>query len=97
MDVLLISGSTRARSLNTAVLETAQVVAVVAPPCVNAKLYSALADLPAFNPDLEALTTASNTGQITANQPRASPYWSTRARTRYDTGEWPCSVPMRTW
>jgi NAD(P)H-dependent FMN reductase len=50
--VLLISGSLRARSTNTAVLRTA---AEVAPPDVEAVLYAGLAVLPAFNPDDEAL------------------------------------------
>ncbi len=48
MQVLLVSGSTRAGSTNTAVLRT---VAALAPAGVTATLYGALADLPAFNPD----------------------------------------------
>ncbi|HEY6423105.1 MAG TPA: NAD(P)H-dependent oxidoreductase [Pseudonocardiaceae bacterium] len=46
--LLLISGSTRAQSTNTAVLRTVQ---EVAPPGMMAVQYSGLADLPAFNPD----------------------------------------------
>jgi len=46
--VLLVSGSTRRGSTNTAVLNTAQ---VVAPENVVTVLYSGLTRLPAFNPD----------------------------------------------
>jgi chromate reductase, NAD(P)H dehydrogenase (quinone) len=46
--VLLISGSTRNGSANTAALMTA---AALAPEQVTPLLYGALADLPAFNPD----------------------------------------------
>jgi chromate reductase len=46
--VLLMSGSTRSRSGNTAALATA---AAVAPGRVTALLYEGLAGLPAFNPD----------------------------------------------
>jgi chromate reductase, NAD(P)H dehydrogenase (quinone) len=46
--LLLISGSTRAGSTNTAVLRTAQ---AVAPAGTTADLFPGLADLPAFNPD----------------------------------------------
>jgi NAD(P)H-dependent FMN reductase len=46
--VLLISGSLRARSTNTAVLRTAQ---LVAPSGIAARLYDGLAALPPFNPD----------------------------------------------
>jgi len=46
--LLLVSGSTRRGSTNTAVLRTAQ---AVAPDGVGATLYDGLADLPAFNPD----------------------------------------------
>lgn len=46
--LLLVSGSTRAASTDTAVLRTAQ---ALAPAGVTAALYDALADLPAFNPD----------------------------------------------
>jgi chromate reductase, NAD(P)H dehydrogenase (quinone) len=46
--ILLISGSTRAGSTNTAVLRTAP---AVAPAGVATVLYQGMADLPAFNPD----------------------------------------------
>lgn len=46
--ILLVSGSTRAGSTNTAVLRTAP---QVAPVGVSTALYGGLADLPAFNPD----------------------------------------------
>lgn len=46
--MLLISGSLRSGSTNTAVLRTAQ---VVAPYSVEAPLFPGLADLPHFNPD----------------------------------------------
>jgi chromate reductase len=46
--VLLVSGSTRRGSTNTAALATA---AAEAPGRVRAVLYDGLADLPAFNPD----------------------------------------------
>ncbi|MBA3268850.1 MAG: NAD(P)H-dependent oxidoreductase [Acidimicrobiia bacterium] len=46
--ILLVSGSTRAGSTNTATLRT---VAAVATDDVVAVLYEGLADLPAFNPD----------------------------------------------
>jgi chromate reductase, NAD(P)H dehydrogenase (quinone) len=46
--VLLVSGSTRAGSGNTAALATA---AAVAPDGVTAVMYDGLARLPAFNPD----------------------------------------------
>jgi NAD(P)H-dependent FMN reductase len=48
--VLLVSGSLRTRSTNTAVLRTA---CAVAPSGVTALLYEGLADLPPFNPDDE--------------------------------------------
>jgi chromate reductase len=48
--VLLISGSTRGASSNTAALRTA---AAVVPDGVRTVLYSHLAELPAFNPDEE--------------------------------------------
>jgi NAD(P)H-dependent FMN reductase len=48
MKVLLVSGSTRAGSANTAALATA---AALAPPAVTTVLYQGLAGLPAFNPD----------------------------------------------
>jgi hypothetical protein len=46
--ILLISGSTRGGSTNTAALRTA---GAVAPAQVTARLYDGLAGLPAFNPD----------------------------------------------
>jgi NAD(P)H-dependent FMN reductase len=48
MRVLLISGSTRHGSANTAALTTA---AALAPAAVTPVLYGGLAGLPAFNPD----------------------------------------------
>ena len=48
MRILLVSGSTRGGSTNTALLRTAQ---TVAPADITAVLYDGLADLPAFNPD----------------------------------------------
>ena len=48
MKVLLVSGSTRSGSTNSAALLTA---AALAPPGVTAVRYDGLADLPAFNPD----------------------------------------------
>ena len=48
MHTLLISGSTRAASTNTAMLRT---VAALAPPDLTTELHTALAALPAFNPD----------------------------------------------
>jgi NAD(P)H-dependent FMN reductase len=46
--VLLLTGSTRGASTNTAALRTA---IAVAPDGVECVLYGGLADLPAFNPD----------------------------------------------
>lgn len=46
--ILLMSGSTRAASTNTAALRT---VRAVAPQGVATVLYEGLSDLPAFNPD----------------------------------------------
>jgi len=46
--ILLISGSTRGASTNTATLRTAE---VVAPDGVSARLFGAMMDLPYFNPD----------------------------------------------
>jgi chromate reductase len=46
--ILLVSGSTRSGSSNTAALRTIQ---AVAPAGVTAELYGGLTDLPAFNPD----------------------------------------------
>ncbi|WP_163547913.1 NADPH-dependent FMN reductase [Candidatus Frankia nodulisporulans] len=50
MRLLLISGSTRDASTNTAALRT---LAAVAPPGVTAELYSGLVALPAFTPDAD--------------------------------------------
>jgi NAD(P)H-dependent FMN reductase len=49
--ILLVSGSARAASTNTAALRT---VAAVAPPGVESVLHEGLAALPAFNPDDDA-------------------------------------------
>ena len=46
--ILLISGSTRAASTNSALVRTA---AIAAPPGVAAAVYDGLATLPHFNPD----------------------------------------------
>ncbi|TAK29022.1 MAG: NAD(P)H-dependent oxidoreductase [Myxococcaceae bacterium] len=48
MRLLLVSGSTRARSTNQAALAT---IAALAPQGAEAHLYTGLAELPAFNPD----------------------------------------------
>ncbi|MFD0820393.1 NADPH-dependent FMN reductase [Micromonospora zhanjiangensis] len=48
VSVLLVSGSTRPDSTNSAALRT---VAALAPAGVRTVLYDGLADLPAFNPD----------------------------------------------
>jgi chromate reductase, NAD(P)H dehydrogenase (quinone) len=48
--LLLISGSLRAGSTNTAVLQTAR---RLASPTFKAVLYEGMADLPHFNPDLD--------------------------------------------
>jgi NAD(P)H-dependent FMN reductase len=50
VNILCISGSLRAKSSNTEVLKAA---ALVAPPSVRITMYEGLADLPAFNPDLD--------------------------------------------
>jgi NAD(P)H-dependent FMN reductase len=47
---MLISGSTRAASSNTAALRA---LAQLAPPGITAELYGGLSDLPAFNPDAD--------------------------------------------
>ena len=49
--ILAISGSLRAVSSNTALLQAA---AVLAPAGVEIEMYGGLGDLPHFNPDLEA-------------------------------------------
>jgi chromate reductase, NAD(P)H dehydrogenase (quinone) len=51
MRVLLVSGSLRAGSTNTAMLRTAQ---AVAPEGVTTVLYNGMGDLPHFNPDDDA-------------------------------------------
>ena len=48
MQILLVTGSTRAASGNTAALRTAQAVAAAG---ITTDLYDELAALPAFNPD----------------------------------------------
>ena len=50
MRILAISGSLRAVSSNTAVLQAAQ---LLAPPDVEITLYERLGELPHFNPDLD--------------------------------------------
>ena len=52
--LVLVSGSTRGASTNTAALRTAR---LVAPPGVTAVLYEGLADLPAFIPEDEPAST----------------------------------------
>jgi chromate reductase, NAD(P)H dehydrogenase (quinone) len=49
--VMLVSGSLRQASTNTALLRTAQ---SIAPPGIAAELYGGMARLPHFNPDLDA-------------------------------------------
>jgi chromate reductase len=51
MRILLVSGSLRARSTNTAVLRTAR---AVAPAGIEAVLYEGMGSLPHFNPDDDA-------------------------------------------
>jgi NAD(P)H-dependent FMN reductase len=50
VNILLVSGSTRGRSTNTAALRTAH---AAAPDGVHTVLFEQLADLPAFNPDAD--------------------------------------------
>lgn len=52
MRLLAISGSLRAGSSNTALLEAAR---LVAPPGLEVVMYEGLAELPAFNPDLDTI------------------------------------------
>ena len=52
MRLLAISGSLRAGSSNTALLQAAR---LVAPSDVEVVLYEGLAELPAFNPDLDTV------------------------------------------
>uniref|UniRef100_UPI002457456B NADPH-dependent FMN reductase n=1 Tax=Nocardia abscessus TaxID=120957 RepID=UPI002457456B len=54
--VLLISGSTRAASTNSAALRT---VSAIAPDGVETRWYDGLAELPAFNPDDDGSTHSS--------------------------------------
>lgn len=59
MRILAISGSLRAASSNTALLHAAT---ALAPESIEVTVYSGLADLPHFNPDLEGegITTVMN-------------------------------------
>src|SRR4249920_3904910 len=50
MNVLALSGSLRAGSINSAFC---RVVARLAPPTIRVTVFSGLGDLPLFNPDLE--------------------------------------------
>ncbi|HEX5996780.1 MAG TPA: NADPH-dependent FMN reductase [Jiangellales bacterium] len=50
VNILLLSGSTRTASTNTATLRTA---AAICPPDISAVLYEGLAALPAFDPDAD--------------------------------------------
>src|SRR2546425_6156409 len=50
MQILAVSGSLRAVSKNTAILEAAR---LLAPPRVEITLYTGLDTLPHFNPDLD--------------------------------------------
>ncbi|MCA1674453.1 MAG: NAD(P)H-dependent oxidoreductase [Actinobacteria bacterium] len=52
--LLLVSGSTRGGSTNTAALRAAR---ELVPPGVTATLYEGLSELPAFNPDEDQVTT----------------------------------------
>ena len=63
MQLLAISGSLRARSSNTEVLRA---LALVAPPGVTITHYDGLADLPAFNPDVEETTVPSVVADLRA-------------------------------
>ncbi|MGZ5855667.1 MAG: NADPH-dependent FMN reductase [Burkholderiaceae bacterium] len=51
MNILAISGSLRAVSINSALLRA---VARLAPPDITIELYRELGELPLFNPDIEA-------------------------------------------
>jgi NAD(P)H-dependent FMN reductase len=53
LQLLAISGSLRAASSNTAVL---QALAMLAPSGVTVTLYNQMAELPYFNPDLDGET-----------------------------------------
>jgi NAD(P)H-dependent FMN reductase len=50
LQILAISGSLRARSSNLAGLQAAKILAA---PAIDITLYSGLANLPHFNPDLD--------------------------------------------
>jgi chromate reductase len=56
MNILALSGSRRAASINTALLRSA---ARIAPPACRITLFASLGELPLFNPDLEATLPAS--------------------------------------
>jgi chromate reductase, NAD(P)H dehydrogenase (quinone) len=51
MNILAISGSLRAASINSALLRA---IARLAPPDIHVELYQGLGNLPLFNPDIEA-------------------------------------------
>lgn len=53
LDILALSGSLRAASLNTALLRAA---ILLAPAGMNISVYDRLAALPAFNPDIDPAT-----------------------------------------
>jgi chromate reductase len=70
LHILAISGSLRAASSNTAVL---QAMAALAPADVTIAMYDRLADLPYFNPDLdrEGDTPPASVGDLRAQIGRA--------------------------
>lgn len=51
LELLAVSGSLRSTSYNTAVLKALQ---QIAPPSIRVNVFEQMADLPLFNPDLEA-------------------------------------------
>jgi chromate reductase len=61
MNILAISGSLRAASINAALLRTA---ARLAPPGMNVRLSDAVGELPLFNPDLERLPVPSSVARL---------------------------------
>jgi chromate reductase len=71
LDILAISGSLRAASSNTAVL---QAMAALAPAGVAIAMYDRLADLPYFNPDLDGEndTPPASVGELRAQIGRAA-------------------------
>ena len=83
--LLTISGSLRAGSSNTALLAA---VAQVAPPRLTVAAYSALASLPAFNPDRE---------EATARLPSAVTRWKAALAAAdavlFSTPEYPHGIP----